>query len=84
MNTVDPRAAMKLQPKLSFGETIYCASMPNANTVFHSEDWFLVPFSFLCGGFAIFWEAGVLRFWETKANITRPPRSWFSGAFLLW
>jgi hypothetical protein len=42
MNTIDPLAAMKLQPELSSGETIYWAGMPNANTIFHSEDWHLM------------------------------------------
>ena len=36
------------------------------------------------GAFKIFWEAGVLRFWRNQSRITRPPRSRFSGAHLLW
>ncbi len=34
--------------------------MPNPNKIFHSADWFMIPFSLLWGGFAVFWEARVL------------------------
>ena len=67
---IDPRASMKLQPELMSGESLQWAGMPNPSVVFHSDDWFMVPFSLLWGGFAIFWEAGVLGYWQngTKAH----------------
>jgi hypothetical protein len=33
---------------------------PPSGIMFRKSDWFLVPFSFLWFGFALFWEAGVL------------------------
>jgi hypothetical protein len=92
MNLIDPRAAMKLQPELSSGETIYWAGMPNPSVIFHSDDWTMIPFSFLWGGFAIFWEAGVLRFWGNHSHGN--PISWFMalwgvpfiviGQYMIW
>jgi len=53
-----------LQPALNSGESVVWSGQPNARIVFHKEDVFLIPFSLLWGGFAIFWEAGVLgAFW---------------------
>ena len=63
MTTIDSRAAMKVQPEMMSGESVYWAGMPNLKIIFHSDDWAVVPFSLLWGGFAIFWEAGVLGYW---------------------
>lgn len=60
MPNIDPVAALKFQPQLLSGESIYWAGMPNPGRIFHSDDWALIPFSLLWGGFAIFWEASVL------------------------
>jgi hypothetical protein len=92
MNTIDPLAAMKLQPELSSGETIYWAGMPNANTIFHSEDWYLIPFSFFWGGFAIFGESGVLGIWGNQSQHHPAPRFMILwglpfvviGQYLIW
>jgi hypothetical protein len=61
--TIDPGAAMKVQPEMMSGERVYWAETPNPSVIFHSDDWAIVPFSLLWGGFAIFWEAGVLGYW---------------------
>jgi hypothetical protein len=63
MTTIDPGAAMKVQTEMISGERIYWAGTPNPSVIFHSDDWAMVPFSLLWGGFAIFWEAGVLGYW---------------------
>ena len=54
---------MIVQPDLAPGETIAWSGQPNPRVIFHKEDLFLIPFSLLWGGFAIFWEAGVSGFW---------------------
>ncbi len=48
-----------LQTELSAGESLIWTGKPNPRVIFHSSDWFVVPFSLLWGGFAILWEAGV-------------------------
>ena len=63
MTVLDPGAAMKVQTEMMLGERVYWAGMPNPRVIFHSDDWAMVPFSLLWGGFAIFWEAGVLGYW---------------------
>lgn len=54
MTAIDPRAAMKLQPEMMSGESVYWAGMLSPGVIFHSDDWTMVPFSLLWGGFAIF------------------------------
>jgi hypothetical protein len=53
---------MAIQPELTTGESIVWAGRPQPGPIFHREDLFLVPFSLLWGGFALFWEAGVSGF----------------------
>ena len=68
MATIDQRAAAKIQTELMSGESVYWAGMPNPGVVFHSDDWQMVPFSLLWGGFTIFWEAGALGYWGNGAR----------------
>ena len=63
VGTIDPNAATKVQPELMSGEIVHWAGMPNPGIIFHSDDWSSIPFSLLCGGFFIFWEAGALGYW---------------------
>ncbi len=60
MPLIDPVAAEEIQRELTSGESIVWAGRPNTSVIFHREDLFLIPFSLLWGGFAIFWEASVL------------------------
>jgi hypothetical protein len=52
--------AQTFQPDLFKDEKVVWAGQPDARFHFSSGDVFLVPFSLLWGGFALFWEAGVL------------------------
>ena len=79
MITIDPRAAEKIQNELLSGETLYWAGMPNPNKIFHSDDWTSIPFSLLWGGFAIFWEGGVIGYWVNTSRAH--PAPFF---FVLW
>jgi hypothetical protein len=55
------------------GETLQWAAMPNPGVVFHSDDWYTIPFSLLWGGFAIFWEASALGYWGTGGKVQQSP-----------
>ena len=68
MPAMNPASTMAIQPELLSGETISWSGQPNPRVIFHKEDAFLIPFSLLWGGFAIFWEAGVTGFWGTGAH----------------
>jgi hypothetical protein len=81
MPIIDPRAAQKFQSELLSGETIYWAGLPNPSVIFHSDDWTTIPFSLLWGGFAIFWEASVLGYWNFGS---KPTNHQAPGFFVLW
>jgi hypothetical protein len=46
----------RLRPLLRQGEQIRWAGQPDPRVLFTPADGFLVPFSFMWGGFAVFWE----------------------------
>jgi hypothetical protein len=77
MMGIDPASAAAVQPELASGENIVWAGRPNSSVTFHKEDSFLIPFSLLWGGFAIFWEASVTGVWGH-----RPTGPWIFG--MLW
>jgi hypothetical protein len=52
--------AQNFQPDLFRDEKVAWAGQPDPRFHFSGGDIFLVPFSILWGGFALFWEAGVL------------------------
>lgn len=69
MPMIDQQAFQKLEPELMSGESISWSGMPDPSVIFHSEDWFMIPFSLLWGGFAIFWEASVAGLWGSKSGV---------------
>ena len=50
----------ELKPNLSSDEKLIWTGRPKTGIVFRSSDAFLIPFSLLWGGFAIFWETSVI------------------------
>lgn len=77
MPQINPSSADVIQSELVSGETLLWAAQPNRSVIFHREDAFMVPFSLLWGGFAIFWEAGVLGFLGPSSHSGAP---WTFGA----
>lgn len=92
MSEMNHESISAIQPELTSGESVLWAGQPNRSVVFHKEDLFLVPFSLLWGGFAIFWEAGVAGYWGNSARASEP--SYFMmlwgipfivvGQYLIW
>ena len=78
MSVIGQESISRIQPELLSGESILWAGQPDASVAFHKEDLFLIPFSLLWGGFAIFWEAGVLGFWGQSC----PAVPWTFG--MIW
>lgn len=82
MSTVSSRiyneSTAELRTELFAGETLLWSGQPEQKVLFHQQDWFAVPFSLLWGGFAIFWEAGVLGLWDNSQSTHTAP-----GLFVL-
>lgn len=57
MNTISP----EIKNQLSRDEKILWSGQPKQGIVIRGADMFMIPFSLMWGGFAIFWELSVLR-----------------------
>jgi hypothetical protein len=92
MNTTSPLEMFSAE--LLPGEKVEWTGRPNLSVIFHPEDWLVIPFSLLWGGFAIFWLLGASGFWGMWSN--RPDRTfqWFGviwgtpfvlvGQYMIW
>lgn len=76
---IDQDSLGAIQSELTPGESVLWAGRPATGIVFHKEDAYLIPFSLMWGGFAIFWEMGVTGHWGTQRSNASPP-----VFFMLW
>ena len=77
MLQISPSSAAAIRSELLSGETFVCAGQPQSSVIFHKEDLYLIPFSFLWGGFAIFWEGSAAGLWGVRDN----HHQWTFGIF---
>ena len=57
---MDPDAQLAIAPHLDGGESLLWSGRPRQGLLIRRSDAFLIPFSLMWGGFAIFWEAAVI------------------------
>ena len=56
---MDYETTKKIQKQLSSGESLLWSGGPRQGFILRASDGFMIPFSLLWGGFAIFWEYSV-------------------------
>ena len=70
-------SAAELQYEMLPGETLLWSGQPQLRVLFHQQDLFVIPFSLLWGGFAIFWEWAATGHFGSRGNS-------LTGFFALW
>src|SRR6186713_2604653 len=58
---MNAEAEIELGPRLDAGESLLWSGRPRQGMLLRPADVFLIPFSLLWGGFAIFWETTVVK-----------------------
>jgi len=79
LGSVYDSGATQFQQELTPGESLLWSGQPQRSVIFHASDWVAIPFSFLWGGFAIFWEWGVTGHFGNSNSSHQAP-----GFFALW
>jgi hypothetical protein len=62
----------RLAAELDPGERVLWTGKPSAPGWFQRQDWVLVPFSLMWGGFAIFWEVAALSSRSARQSVLFP------------
>jgi hypothetical protein len=68
MSEYEYSTGSEVQPELLSGETVIWCGKPERRVIFHKQDLFVIPFSLLWGGFAIFWEWGASGHFAGKSD----------------
>ena len=66
MQSSADRNQQELEGELQSGEDLLWIGQPLRNVIFHASDWLAIPFSFMWGGFAIYWEGSVTGFFGSS------------------
>ena len=69
---IGPIQASAVRGELTSGERVLWEGRPDADRWLTTQDWYLIPFSLMWGGFAVFWEAGVLSSPSARSSIIFP------------
>ena len=67
-----PVEAPALSAELASGERVLWQGRPDTRGWFTAQDVFLIPFSLMWGGFAIFWEASALSSSSARSSVIFP------------
>ena len=70
--SIGPIQASPLNGELTAGERVLWEGRPDAQRWLTAQDWYLIPFSLMWGGFAIFWEASALSSPSARSSIIFP------------
>lgn len=73
-----------LRAELKPGETLLWSGKPRGGIKFRTSDFFLIPFSLIWGGFAIFWEVMACAAFFGTGNFNHGQPAAFAIVFPLW
>jgi hypothetical protein len=83
MSIANDEFYMKFQHELMPSERLLWSGRPNPSVIFHSDDWYVIPFSLVWTGFFVFWESGAVRNHSTFMTLWGVPFLLF-GQYFVW